>query len=185
MKQLDPKAVWLFFINNVVRLSFVTLIVCIWFVPTFLSLKTRDVLNYSTDPINPSDIWSILDINWSLILLASLLVLVISFVVAKLTYHYYRYEMSDLVFKKEHGIIWKKYVSIPYDRIQNVDIYRGVFARILGLSDIQIQTAGGITAGSYGAFSEGRLFGVSKEDAEKLRDELIQRARSSRTGQGL
>ena len=83
------------------------------------------------------------------------------------------------------NIIWKKYVSIPYDRIQNVDIYRGIWARIFGLSDIQIQTAGGITAGSYGAFSEGRLIGVSKEEAERLRDELIRRARNSRTGQGL
>lgn len=119
-------------------------------------------------------------------LLALFLVVgIISYIWAKLTYHYYRYDLSELVFKKEHGVIYKKYVSIPYDRIQNVDIHRGILARLLGLSDLQIQTAGGISMSSYGAFSEGRLVGLSKEEAERLRDEVIQRSRSSRNGQGL
>ncbi|OGI62559.1 hypothetical protein A2818_02390 [Candidatus Nomurabacteria bacterium RIFCSPHIGHO2_01_FULL_40_12] len=174
MKQLDPKAVWLFFINFILR-TFIPII--------FLSIYGTVILSDLGGSLNNVGEFSFGFLNWLWIIVP--IFLVICFILAKFTYHYYRYEMSDLVFKKEHGIIWKKYVSIPYDRIQNVDIYRGVFARLLGLSDIQIQTAGGITAGSYGAFSEGRLMGVSKEEAEKLRDELIQKARSSRTGQGL
>ena len=174
MKQLDPKAVWLFFINFILR-TFIPII--------FLSIYGTVILSDLGGSLNNVGEFSFGFLNWLWIIVP--IFLVICFILAKFTYHYYRYEMSDLVFKKEHGIIWKKYVSIPYDRIQNVDIYRGVFARLLGLSDIQIQTAGGITAGSYGAFSEGRLIGVSKEEAEKLRDELIQKARSSRTGQGL
>ena len=168
MKQLDPKAVWLFFINYLISFGVLLglIIFGIW-APALFAVG-----------------FSISSLLLSIFLLV-LFVLIFSYVIAKWTYGYYRYEMSELAFKKEHGIIWKKYVSIPYDRIQNVDIYRGVFARLLGLSDIQIQTAGGITAGSYGAFSEGRLIGVSKEEAEKLRDELIQKARNSRTGQGL
>ena len=71
--------------------------------------------------------------------------------------------------------------QFPYERIQNVDIYRGIFTRLLGLSDLQIQTAGmSATIGRYGAFgvaAEGRLPGISKEEAETLRDELIRRAR--------
>ena len=174
MKQLDPKAIWLFFINYIFSFRGLALVLSAWSGILFTGL---DVLKNEGE--------FSLGFNMVNFLMVMLLVCIISFVVAKLTYHYYRYEMSELVFKKEHGIVWKKYVSIPYDRIQNVDIYRGVFARLLGLSDIQIQTAGGITAGSYGAFSEGRLLGISKEEAERLRDELIQRARSSRTGQGL
>ena len=103
---------------------------------------------------------------------------------SRLTYHYYRYEFTETALKKEHGVVWKKYVSIPYDRIQNIDVYRGIIARLLGLPDLQIQTAGGIAAGSYGSFAEGRLPGLSKEDAERLREELIQRVQKSR-GQGL
>ena len=52
---------------------------------------------------------------------------------------------------------------------------------MLGLSDLQIQTAGmSSVAGSYGAGSEGRLPGVTREEAERLRDELIKRARGSK-----
>ena len=175
MKQLDPKAVWLFFISSVLRLF--------WLLILFSIVGSVTLIDYLSKNLNKTWEISFTFLNWLWIIIP--IFLIICFILAKLTYHYYRYEMSELVFKKEHGIIWKKYVSIPYDRIQNVDIYRGVLARLLGLSDLQIQTAGGITAGSYGAFSEGRLMGVSKEEAEKLRDELIQKARSSRTGQGL
>ncbi|OGI68159.1 hypothetical protein A3A05_01105 [Candidatus Nomurabacteria bacterium RIFCSPLOWO2_01_FULL_41_12] len=175
MKQLDPKAVWLFFISSVLRLF--------WLLILFSIVGSVTLIDYLSKNLNKTGEISFTFLNWLWIIIP--IFLIICFILAKLTYHYYRYEMSELVFKKEHGIIWKKYVSIPYDRIQNVDIYRGVLARLLGLSDLQIQTAGGITAGSYGAFSEGRLIGVSKEEAEKLRDELIQKARSSRTGQGL
>jgi len=114
--------------------------------------------------------------------------LVLCFVWAKLTYHFYRYELTDAGFRKELGVIYKKYVTIPYDRIQNVDIYRGILARILGLSDLNIQTAGmSATVGRYGVSgggSEGRLPALSLEVAEQLRDELIQRARQSKN-QGL
>jgi len=171
MKQLDPKAVWLFFLGSIWRLLFYIIILSIFWTSVFIGNRN----NITTDP-------SFGFLNWSW--LVFLAFLVFCWIVAKLTYKFYKYELREDSFRKEHGIIWKKYVSIPYDRIQNVDIYRGVFARLLGLSDIQIQTAGGITAGSYGAFSEGRLLGLSREVAEQLRDELIQRARQSKN-QGL
>ena len=113
-----------------------------------------------------------------------ILTIIFLYIWARLTYRFYRYEFTENAVKKEHGVIWKKYVSIPYDRVQNVDIHRGVVARLLGLSDLQIQTAGGITAGSYGAFAEGRLPGIAKDEAERLREELVQRVQKSR-GQGL
>jgi len=79
----------------------------------------------------------------------------------------------------EKGIIWKRNVSIPYERIQNVDILRGIFARMFGLSDLQIQTAGqsATTGFSLLSSSEGRLPGLDIQTAEKLRDELIKRAK--------
>ena len=79
-------------------------------------------------------------------------------------------------------------MTIPYDRIQNVDIYRGILARLLGLSDLNIQTAGMSAIinryGVSGGGAEGRLPALSREVAEQLRDELIQRARQSKN-QGL
>jgi len=113
-------------------------------------------------------------------------VIVISFVWAKLTYHFYRYELTENGFRKEYGVIYKKYVTIPYGRIQNIDIYRGILSRILGLSDLNIQTAGSsAVVGKYGALgigAEGRLPALSKDEAEKVRDELISRTQNKNQG---
>ncbi|TSC68995.1 MAG: putative membrane protein [Parcubacteria group bacterium Gr01-1014_66] len=174
MKQLDPRSVWLFFISFILR-WFILLIILGAYLTVFLS-GLRD---------NTGDI-SFGFLNWLWIIIPALLVFF--FVWAKLTYRFYRYELTDAGFRKELGVIYKKYVTIPYDRIQNVDIYRGILARILGLSDLNIQTAGAsAVVGRYGAAgigAEGRLPGLSREVAEQLRDELIQRARQSKN-QGL
>jgi len=103
-----------------------------------------------------------------------------SYIWAQLSWKYYKYEVAANGFKKESGVIGKRYVTIPYDRIQNVDIYRSLLARMLGLSDLHIQTAGMSYVGKGGVTSEGRLPGVSFEVAEKLRDELINRATHAR-----
>jgi len=168
MKQLDPKAVWLFFFSFVLRWFIPLVFIGIYFYLPIFSKTSGDI--------------SFGFLNWLWFIIPAFLIL--CFIWAKLSYHFYRYELREDGFRKEHGVVWKKYVTIPYDRIQNVDIYRGVIARLLGLSDLQIQTAGGITAGSYGAFSEGRLPGLSHEIAEQMRDELVRRARQSKD-QGL
>ena len=162
MKQLDPKAVWLFFLTSLQRWLLVIIILTIAYAKVgFFTLETLGF---------PS--WLIL------IILAKI---VFDFFWAHLSYRFYKYELTELGFRKELGVIYKQYVTIPYDRIQNVDIYRGILARILGLSDLNIQTAGS-SAGMIGG--EGRLPGLSKEMAEQLRDELLQRAKGARS-QGL
>lgn len=177
MKQLDPKAVWFFFCSFVLR-SFIPIIVLGYF-----GTQTLYILNEVSE--SPAG-FSLGLLNWLWIIIPAFLVL--CFVWAKLTYHFYRYELTEAGFRKELGVIYKKYVTIPYDRIQNVDINRGIVARILGLSDLNIQTAGAsATVGRYGAMgmgAEGRLPALSKETAEQLRDELIRRARQSKN-QGL
>lgn len=171
MKKLHPRSVWLFFFSIVLRWLFVLIIV--GFNAFFVVLGGAS---------SPGGSFRFADfISWSLLILV--LSVILSYIWAKLSYHFYRYELTDNGFRKELGVIWKKYVTIPYDRIQNVDIYRGVLARILGLSDLHIQTAGASAQvsryGSWGIGAEGRLPGLSYEDAEKLRDELIHRARQS------
>ncbi len=171
MKQLDPKAVWYFFINNVVSLSMALLTMSFIVAPTLLLIDGGEAISF---------------LAWSWVLIP--VVIVWGFIWAKLTYHFYRYELVDAGFRKESGVISKKYVTIPYERIQNVDIYRGIWARILGLSDLSIQTAGAssvvVGRNVVGVGAEGQLPGLSREIAEQLRDELIQRARQSKN-QGL
>jgi uncharacterized protein len=169
MKQLDPRAVWLFFLSLFLR--FFIFFAIIGFQAAVLSLGVIE--NYKIA-------------IWFLGFMAIFTILL--FIWAKLSYRFYKYELTDDGFRKELGVIYKKYVTIPYDRIQNVDIYRGILARLLGLSDLNIQTAGAsVQFSRYGAITggaEGRLPGLSKEDAEKIRNELIQRIKQSKN-QGL
>src|SRR4030042_4370878 len=157
MKKLDPKAFWLFLFNY----SWSG-----WIVLGFLWANFYTLL---------SNFWGIA---------ASVFLIILWVVWAKLAYNFYRYELREDGFRKELGVIWKKYVTIPYDRIQNIDIYRGVIARLLGLSDLHIQTAGASAQysryGAWGLAAEGRLPGLSPEVAEQLRDELVRQAKISK-----
>lgn len=182
MEKLDPKAVWLFFFQFFGRGLYLILFLGLWFWVTCLFIGKYE----------PETWIEIKKINWMFswwLVLFLILYVIFCYIWARLSYRFYRYELIENGFRKEKGVIWKKYTTIPYDRIQNVDIYRGVLARILGLSDLNIQTAGmSASISRYGivggAEAEGRLPGLSRETAEQLRDELIRRARQSRN-QGL
>ncbi len=170
MKYLAPRAVWLFFIQTLF-FFFIIYLVLGFFSFFFTVIAIQETGRIETSALLSGVIVEILILS---------LILVVSYGWAKLTYNRYKYEVRPDGFRKEHGVVFKKYVTIPYERIQNVDIYRGILARLLGLSDLWIQTAGMSTGfGSYGAGVEGRLPGLTIEDAEKLRDELIKRAKGN------
>ena len=155
MKQLHPKFIWkLFALQMTVGYFLISLgFLCSYFV---LLDQGRQV--------------GVL--FWTIFLLCLILVCLFSWLLAKWTYHFYRYQFAQKGFQQESGIIWKKYVTIPYGRIQNIDIHRGVWDRLLGLSCIYIHTAG-FHAPYY--LSEGRLPGLSIEEAEQVREALIKR----------
>lgn len=182
MKQLDPKAFWLFYLHSVIG-ALITTIFLVWlFVPQAKKTTALFDLYQIKDPavmqfnLVARSIKFIALYWW----VVPITILTIDLLISYLRYHYYRYELRDDGFRKEHGILWKKYVTIPYERIQNVDVYRNPLARLLGLSDLHIQTAGMSTGfGSYGAASEGRLPGLAPHIAEQLRDELIRRSKGN------
>jgi membrane protein YdbS with pleckstrin-like domain len=166
MKQLHPKAVWLFFIQSILWLLFFYLMFSLVAIPALLGITDGNI--------------AFLFNFWPPTLLLLIFIPIFSFFWAKLTYRFYKYGLTPEGIKIEKGVIWKRYITIPYGRIQNVDIYRGPLARILGLSDLQIQTAGY----SYGKSrsTEGRLPGLSPKDAEALRDKLVKKIGSKSQG---
>ncbi|MCK4355174.1 PH domain-containing protein [Candidatus Parcubacteria bacterium] len=169
MQNLNPKVVWIFFFQFIIGGLFLLFFLMMFLGPIF-AVKMAD------QTITP--------FFWILkITLPFALYLVFCFVWAKLTYRFWLYDITEDAYKIEQGVIWKRYVSIPYERIQNVDIHRGVIARLLGLSELRIQTAGfGGAQGKWGSFSEGRLPGISKERAEQLREELISKVKGKKQG---
>jgi membrane protein YdbS with pleckstrin-like domain len=84
----------------------------------------------------------------------------------------YQLRDDDLLFRR--GLLFQRFVSVPYGRMQLVDINRGPLARVLGLSDLHFVTA----AASSGV----SIPGLPIADAEKLRDHLVEVAETRRAG---
>ena len=164
MDKLDKKAIWLFFFQYLRIGAFFAFLV---FALTYNILS--DLSGRQAGPAT---------ILYPLIIF-TFLWMAFSYFIAWLAHRFYRYELTEEAYKAERGIIWKRYISIPYSRIQNVDIYRGILDRLLGLSDIQIHTAGYGGVGGANRGSEGRLPGLDRQKAEELRDELIKKAKNN------
>lgn len=94
-----------------------------------------------------------------------------------LSYNRYFYEVGNDWIKIERGIIWKEYTSIPYGRIQNIDINRGIIARLLGFSTVNFETAG--QSGNK-IRNEGCLPAIEINDAEKIEEFITKRIQKSR-----
>ncbi|WP_166980348.1 PH domain-containing protein [Paramicrobacterium fandaimingii] len=84
----------------------------------------------------------------------------------------YQLREDDLVFRR--GIMWQRIVAVPYGRMQLVDITRGPLARWLGLAEVKLVTAAAATGVS--------IPGIPNDEAEKLRDHLVEVAETRRAG---
>jgi len=84
----------------------------------------------------------------------------------------YQLRDDDLLFRK--GLMFQRFVSVPYGRMQLVDINRGPLDRAVGLSELKFVTA----AASTGV----TIPGLPEADAEELRDRLVALAESRRAG---
>jgi uncharacterized protein len=155
MNQLHPKAVTLFFL----RTFLIALVAAVFVAFIYTALQSGDDWQGSTFIIVFAGTLAILS--------------VIMYVTSRLTYVFFFYELRREGFYIESGILVKKYKVIPYGRIQNIDITKGPLTMLLGLADIQVQTAG--SSDPYRR-AEGQISGLLISDAENLRNELLKRA---------
>ena len=176
MEKLHPGAKWLFRLRG--YLSAIPLLFIFGWIGSFIGGMIGAIKGGTSSGI----------ISFILITFFIYVVVVIVFaeIYARMTYKRWLYEFAKTGLKLERGIIWKRYSNIPYERVQNVDIHRGIFARMLGFSTIDIQTAG--FHGGYGRRgmprSEGHIPAVSIEGAEKIREFLMKKI-SKKGGQGM
>lgn len=101
-----------------------------------------------------------------------IMLLVIAFIPRRVRAIGYQLRDDDLLFRR--GLLFQRFVSVPYGRMQLVDITRGPVSRVLGLSDLHFVTA----AASSGVMIPGLLVA----DAEELRDHLVTVAETRRAG---
>jgi membrane protein YdbS with pleckstrin-like domain len=104
--------------------------------------------------------------------LAGVFVLVILFSLLDVTYQYatYRYSITDKFVNIQEGWLFKKNVTIPMNRVQNVTISQGPLMAGFKLTKISIET-------SATAF---HIFGLESDTAAELRDGIIEVARKAR-----
>ncbi|HEX6374758.1 MAG TPA: PH domain-containing protein [Allosphingosinicella sp.] len=80
-----------------------------------------------------------------------------------LAWRRFRYGVGTAEIVIESGILHRNRRSIPFDRIQDVDIERTFLARLLGLAKVRIETGAG-------GKDEGLLDSVSLDEAQRLRE---------------
>jgi membrane protein YdbS with pleckstrin-like domain len=122
----------------------------------------------------------IIDYISEYIIFAIVASLILSGAWARLFYNSYSFELSKQSLNIVWGVVIKHSSTIPYQRIQNIDINRGIISRMLGLSEIWVQTAGShMGMGSFGSlrFSEGIISGLDAKSAEDFRKTLLKKIR--------
>jgi membrane protein YdbS with pleckstrin-like domain len=120
-------------------------------------------------------LWLVARWEWGWVLLVAVVVItVIGLVIAPRRARSIGYTMrdDDLLFRR--GIMFQRFVSVPYGRMQLIDINRGPVGRALGLADLKFVTA----AASTGVV----IPGLPEADAAELRDRLVELAESRRAG---
>lgn len=165
MKQLHPGAKWQFRIGMYITMLFLLFFVAWFIAPIFLFLGV--FLSGGSEGAIVGILIGIMLFGFFYIVLSIL----IAEIYARMSYNRWFYDFTKDGIKFERGIIWKRYSNVPYERIQNVDVRRGILARMLGYSSVMIQTAGY----SQGPYSEGYLPAVDMDEAEEIRSSLMKK----------
>lgn len=97
----------------------------------------------------------------------ALLVLTVG-VLPPLRYRRWRWQLSELAVELRYGILVHQQETVPYFRIQQIDINAGPVDRLLDLATLRVQTAS--AAGTV------QLPGIAAAEAPEVRAELLARA---------
>ncbi len=180
-KQLHPGARWLFRVQAFWAIVILVMIGVFFIFPIFATTTFVSTLSNADGSPNVGKFL----LSFIGFLVVTLIVLLIILEVwVRMAYNRWFYEFTDSNLKQERGVIWKTYSNVPYERVQNVDINRGIIARMFGFSTLSIQTAGysGAVRGRYGS-AEGYIPAVGIDEAEAIRDFLMKKL--SKKHQGL
>jgi membrane protein YdbS with pleckstrin-like domain len=143
--------------------------------PKYVMVELVSSIIWSVILLGVATVLIVLGLWWGWIALAAAaLFSIIELIVAPRRARAYGYRLreDDLLFRR--GIMFQRFVAVPYGRMQLIDVNRGPIARWLGLSDLKFVTAAAATGVS--------IPGLPAADAEQLRDRLVELAESRRAG---
>lgn len=110
-------------------------------------------------------------VTFALFLLALVVIAGIAMGIYALTYRYIWYEFGQAEFSFYSGIVSKKRVHVPYQKVQSVNEKASLLQRLAGVCTVSIDTAGG---------AENKAVAipyVKRSSAERIRQELFLRKR--------
>ncbi len=85
------------------------------------------------------------------------------------------YYIDEEGVKMKGGVVWKKFVTVPYPKITNVDVTQGPMQRYYNIGTIHVQTAG--AGGQQGQKAELKMNGI--RELEKIRDIVVGKVKDS------
>ncbi|MEZ3164479.1 PH domain-containing protein [Halorubrum sp. RMP-47] len=95
-------------------------------------------------------------------------ILLVMFAYEVAYYRRFEYVLTEDTLDISSGVISRREREIPYRRIQNVDVSRGVVQRAIGVAAVDLETAGGSS-------TEGSIRFVTPDEATRLQREVQRR----------
>jgi membrane protein YdbS with pleckstrin-like domain len=146
---LDPRAITLWRLQGLIRLALVA-------IP--IAVSAAVVLSASS--------------SWIIGILAAAFIVCFSLTRTLLwpvlSWRAYGYALRENDVLVRSGVLFRRWTSIPFQRIQHLDTRQGPIERMLGLSRLQVYTASGLSA-------DGSIPGLAQHTADDLRDLLSKR----------
>ncbi len=149
MQALDPRVVWLWRLQGLIRFPF-------FWLP--LALLAGSGLGKLAGPVPGTVAGAGL----------AALGLLLALAWPSLTYLFFGYALRPDDLLIQSGVLFRRRSAIPHSRIQHVETRQGPVERLFGLSRVLVFTASGLAA-------DGAIPGLATERAEALRDELARR----------
>lgn len=112
--------------------------------------------------------------RWTAAVLAAVAILVLGVAGTIIYWTRFQFRVGEDEIRIDSGVLSRRHRSIPFDRIQDVDIVQGPLARVLGLAEVKFETG----AGEGRRSEEGVLHSIALRRAEEIR-RLVRGSRSA------
>lgn len=146
--------------------SYITISSIGWAVAITLMIAVNVIIN----TLNGDGFSWFLEVQVMSIVLAILFLLVIlTVLVPRLLWRSQGYQLRDKDIHHKHGVVWRAVTSLPYVRVQHVELESGPLERFFKLATLKFYTAGGGSA-------DMKIPGLPFATASKIRSFVLEQA---------
>ncbi len=172
-KTVGKKVFWFWLIQRLVPLAFILI-----FILVLRALAGNYIYGIvSSQSVSAADN-TITTINILLALIVSIILLVagLSVFITWLQYTHYSYAFNANAFMTRRGIFHIEEFSIPYNKIQHVEIERPLLYRMIGISKVIVTSAGNEESDPTEVEPDGVISFIDELQAITIQQELLQRS---------